>query len=69
MITDKSPFKICSKCNEELPLASFYENNKSADKHTTRCKKCIIKYQTAYRNNNKDKVKKTKHDYYVKINM
>lgn len=41
-INDK---KICSKCNKELPIESFY--TKSSTSHRTRtpyCKNCLIEY-------------------------
>ncbi len=66
MHVDKTALKTCRKCNKELPLTSFYKNKKIENKCIARCKQCIIKYQTEYRNINKNRIKEVKHEYYIK---
>lgn len=46
--------KICTKCGKEKPIKEFYRHEYHKDKHTTRCKQCILLKQAEYRNENRE---------------
>ena len=54
--------QICSNCEEEKSIDDFYFS-KNRNKFTTQCKNCILKKQTEYNQNNKEKIaaRKAKH--------
>ena len=52
--------KTCAKCGKELPIGSFYTNNKSKSGYNSYCKKChsIAVYES--KNKYLEKVKKSR---------
>lgn len=58
--------KVCSKCKDTKPYSSFSVARSKKDGHFSRCKKCVSKYYSEYRKNNKDKITKVQKDYRVR---
>jgi len=37
--------KICNCCKENLPISSFYKDNRNKDGYNYKCKECVKKYR------------------------
>jgi hypothetical protein len=48
--------KICTKCKNELPLDSFYEDSRYKSGRACHCKACIAKYNKQYAITNREKI-------------
>jgi hypothetical protein len=44
--------KNCRKCGRELPLTSFYADQRAPDGHAAQCKGCVRVRQAKYRQAN-----------------
>lgn len=49
--------KPCSKCKNNLPLASFYRSSRAKDGRTSECADCLKLRNKAYREVNSDKIR------------
>jgi hypothetical protein len=56
----------CDCCKEELPIDRFHRNGSKKDGYHATCKTCKSLQDKKYRDNNKDKLKIKKHEYYLK---
>lgn len=56
--------KICTKCKIEKDTFDFYKIKAYKDGYCTWCKDCKIKYNKKYRQNNKEKIKEYRGNYY-----
>jgi hypothetical protein len=55
--------KICSKCKEEKEVCDFYKCPKKDGEVRTKCKLCMNEYSFKYSLNNKENIKKIKQHY------
>ena len=58
--------KVCSTCGEEKDLPCFSKCAKHRDGLGYSCKPCKSKIDREYRDNNKEKLKAQRHEYYLK---
>jgi hypothetical protein len=58
--------KKCSNCKEYLSLDNFHKNRSKGDGLKTHCKICNVIIGKNYRENNREKLKIQKHEYYLK---
>lgn len=57
--------KVCYCCKKELPEEAFNKNKNKSDGLATECKVCKKQLDKEYRERHKDKIKVTKHQYYL----
>lgn len=62
--------KVCSICNKEKPLSSYYKNNNYKDGLMSKCKKCFfnkdrIAYMKKYRKDNREQIKIYQGKYFI----
>lgn len=50
--------KVCLDCNVEKSFLEFYKHSKMKDGHLNKCKSCVKKRVTIYREKNIENVKK-----------
>jgi|GEM_PF-1280108 len=58
VMNDSIITKICSKCQVEKPVSDFNDNKACPDGLQYRCKGCMSRYSSKYRNDNKEKLSK-----------
>lgn len=58
--------KVCSKCGEEKNISEFYKRKDNKDGYRNDCKKCLNQKCEIYRENNPEKLKKYKQEYFKK---
>lgn len=51
--------KRCSKCGVEKDITDFYRSIAGKDGYQSRCKKCILEYNRAYKQTSKGKIAQT----------
>lgn len=49
--------KLCTWCNNEIPITSFYKYKDDKKGYQAGCKSCRAKYAAEYRNKNKEKIR------------
>lgn len=57
--------KVCSKCKEEKEVCEFYKNSQKKDGLHPRCKVCVNNCVKDYKEQNPEKVKKSKQKHYL----
>ena len=55
--------KTCTKCGIEKPLSEFTKKKKSRDGINWWCKECLVETSREYRNNNLEKVRRTREQW------
>ena len=58
--------KVCSKCKKEKEICEFYKNNQKKDGLHPSCKVCVNNHVKIYKEENPEKVKKSKQKHYLK---
>jgi len=56
--------KICSKCEIEKDISNFYQDKRKSDGLYSQCKECFLTKNNLYKQNNKEKIKSKRKDYY-----
>jgi hypothetical protein len=56
--------KICSKCKVEKDISNFYSDKRKSDGLYSQCKECFLEKNNSYKQNNKEKIKSKRKDYY-----
>ena len=59
--------KKCSKCDKKKPLSEFYRRSASKDGFQSCCKMCEEKFAQQYRQTNKHKQVRAKHDRKLRV--
>jgi hypothetical protein len=54
---EKPTHKICTKCEQNLPVDSFHRNINQKYGLSLKCKKCIIKQHNVYSTENREKIR------------
>lgn len=56
--------KLCCRCNNSKPVSEFGSNKSRKDGYQPYCKQCRSVYNTHWRMDNPDKVRKSKNSWY-----